>query len=83
MKRYFKHSAESEQGEEGTAYLEVTGDTPTRQVEVYDDRWRCGDQEHPEFLADQPLAELGLDPGDEIAQEEFERVWEEAQARCR
>ena len=82
MKRYYKHEAESDLGE-GTAYMEITDDWPSRQVEVYGDQWRWGDSDHNEHLADQPFEVLEL--GDEhlISEREFEAVWQEAQRRWR
>jgi hypothetical protein len=61
MKKFFKHHAESDLGE-GLAYMEFTEDQPTRQVEVYGQRWRWGDAEHNRWLADQPLGVLELLP---------------------
>jgi hypothetical protein len=81
VKRFFRHDAESDLGV-GTAYLEVTEEWPTRQVEVYGDNWRWGDVTHNQWLADQPFEELGLSDRDSISQEEFERVWLEAMRRC-
>jgi hypothetical protein len=80
MKRYFKHDAESDAGE-GIAYLELTDNWPSRQVEIYGEVVRCGDEAHPEHLADQPFDELGLSDEHEISAEEFERVWAVAIAR--
>jgi hypothetical protein len=80
VKRYFKHEAESELGV-GMAYLEITDDWPSRQIEVYGEMWRWGDDAHPERLADQPFAVLDLDERHEISAEEFERTWSEALKR--
>jgi hypothetical protein len=82
MKRYFKHDAESELGE-GTAYLEITDDWPSRQVEVYGQDWFWGDETRRDFLADQPFGALELGEEHEISAEEFEMVWMEAHMRCR
>lgn len=81
MKRYFRHEAESDLGD-GVAYLEITDEWPTRQVEVYGDAWRWADENHADGLADQPLSQLGLKPQHEIEAGEFERVWQEAHRRC-
>lgn len=81
MKKYFKHWAESDLGE-GTAYIEVTDDWPSRQVEVYEDQWRGADEKRNEWLADQPLDELGLEPANEMSAAEFESIWQEALKRC-
>jgi hypothetical protein len=81
MKRHFKREAESELGL-GTAYLEFTDDWPSRQVEVYGERWRWGDEKHPEHLADQPLEVLELLDEHGISAEQFEQVWLEAMKRC-
>lgn len=81
MKRYYKGEAESDLGE-GVAYVEITDDWPTRQVEVYGDTWRWGDEAHPEWLADQPFDILGLGDDHAIPPEEFEHAWREALKRC-
>lgn len=81
MKRFFKHVAESDLGA-GSAFLEVTDGWPTRQVEVYGQTWRTADQQHPEYLADQPLTELGLSDEDEMEEGDFEAIWAEVLARC-
>lgn len=81
MKRYFKHTAESDLGS-GIAYLEFDGELPTRQVEKYGDRWFCSIKRYyPEIgpgLTDRSLSELDLEPQDEISQAEFEVAWNEA-----
>ena len=82
MKRYFKHEAESELGV-GMAYLEITNDWPSRQVEVYGPTWRWADGVHPEYLADKPLEALELGEEHEISSEDFDRVWNEALEQCR
>ena len=82
MKRYYKHEAESDLGE-GTAYMEITDGWPSRQVEVYGDEWRWGDDDHDEHLADQPFDVLELSDEHSISEEEFEQVWREAQKRWR
>jgi hypothetical protein len=74
MKRYYKQDAESELGE-GVAYVEITDDWPTRQIEIYGDTWRWGDEAHPERLADQPLSVISLADEHAIPPEEFEHVW--------
>lgn len=81
MKRYFKHEAESELGA-GTAYMEIADSWPSRQVEVYGEMWRWGDEAHSQYLADQPLDVLGLGDEHSISAEEFEQVWQEALRRC-
>lgn len=81
MKRYFKREAESELGE-GIVWLESTDGWPSRQVEIYGDAWRWGDEAHDEWLADQPLDVLELGAEHEIDPAEFERVWQEALRRC-
>jgi hypothetical protein len=80
MKRYYKHDAESDLGV-GTAYLEITDEWPSRQVEIYGDQWRWGDSEHNEHLADQPFDVLELSDEHVIGHEEFEKVWREAKGR--
>jgi hypothetical protein len=81
MKRYFKREAESDLGS-GTAYMEITDGWPSRQVEIYGDSWRCADEAHNEWLADQPFEVLELGDEHAIPAEEFERVWQEAQRKC-
>lgn len=76
-KLYFKHPAESDLGE-GVAFIEVTDGWPTRQVELYEKAVRWADEAHPEWLADQPLDQLGLDDEHLIGSDEFERAWESA-----
>jgi hypothetical protein len=82
MKRFFMHDAESDAGE-GMAYLEITDDWPTRQVEVYGDVWRWGDMTNPRYLADQSFEVLELGDEHEISEDEFEDKWREAKLRCR
>lgn len=81
MRQYFQRDAESELGA-GTAYIEVNDGWPSRQVEVYGETWRWGDETHPEHLADQPFEVLGLGDEHAISAEEFERTWQEALKRC-
>ncbi|XCN73276.1 MAG: hypothetical protein Q3M24_00505 [Candidatus Electrothrix aestuarii] len=81
MKKYFKRFAESDIGE-GFAYVEVIDSWVSRQVEIYGDQYRWADKNNTEWLADQPLSELGLKPEDEILKEEFESVWMEAKKKC-
>jgi hypothetical protein len=81
MKRYFRHEAESDLGA-GIAYIEITDGWPSRQVEVYGDTWRWGDEAHNERLADQPFEVLELGDQHAITATEFERAWEEALRRC-
>lgn len=81
MKRYFKHDAESDLGA-GMAYLEITNDWPSRQVEVYGEVWKWADEAHPEHLADQPFAVLELGEEHEISSKAFDQVWNEALERC-
>lgn len=81
MKRHFRRAAESELGA-GVAYIEIVDEWPQRQVEIYGDVWRWGDEGHRENLADQPMANLELRDEDIIAPEEFEQVWTEALIRC-
>jgi hypothetical protein len=82
MKRYFKREAESELGI-GTGYIEISDGWPSRQVEVYGEIWRWGDEAHPEHLADQPLDALELGDDHVISSDEFEHAWAEALRRCR
>ncbi|NOK03142.1 MULTISPECIES: hypothetical protein [Myxococcus] len=79
-KRYFKRDAESEYGE-GICYMEITGDWPSRQIEIYGETWLWGDEKHLEHLADQPFEVLDLGEEYEIPSEEFERAWQEAMKR--
>ena len=81
MKRYFKHDAESDLGE-GVAYMEITDGWPSRQVEVYGEKWRWADEAHNELLADQPFEVLELGQEHEIQADEFEQAWQEALKRC-
>ena len=81
MKKYFKRGAESDLGE-GTVYLEVSNGWPSRQVEVYAEEWRGADEQHNEWLAHQPIEELGLESEDEIDASEFEYIWRQALKRC-
>ena len=80
MKRHFKHWSDSDLGE-GVCYVEFTGDWPSRQVEIAGDTWRWGDNEHSEWLADQPFSVCGLDDVYKIPEDEFERIWQEAMRR--
>jgi hypothetical protein len=85
MKTYFKREdAESEFGV-GVAYVEFTGEWPTRQVEIYQagEIWFWGDLDHPENLGDQPFPEHKMKAEHRIEEPEFERVWAEAQRRYR
>jgi hypothetical protein len=81
MKRYFKKEAESDLGI-GIAYVEFDDEWPSRQVEIYGDRWfNSTIVYHPAIgpgLGDQPLSELDLTPADEITQHEFEVIWQES-----
>jgi hypothetical protein len=77
MRSYYKRAAESENGE-GTAYIEFIDNSPTRQIEVYNDLWRWGDRGNPMYLADQDFSVMGLTSMDEISSEEFEAAWEKA-----
>ena len=83
MKRYFARTAESDLGT-GFVYFEFDGETATRQVEMYKDRWFYADNPKQYFdeigpgLVDQPLSELELTADQEITKEEFEEAWEEA-----
>lgn len=81
VKRYFRHEAESDYGP-GIAYLEIDGEWPSRQVEIYGEIWLWGDEAHPKNLADQPFEFLDLHDEHEIPAGEFERVWREANKRC-
>ncbi len=81
MKQYFKHIAESDIGE-GIAYIEVTNNWVSRQVEVYGKQYIWADEKNNERLSDQPLSELGLKHDDEITQDEFEKVWKEIKSKC-
>ncbi|MBK9165628.1 MAG: hypothetical protein IPM21_17300 [Acidobacteria bacterium] len=84
MKRYFKHTAESQYGT-GVVYFEFEGEWATRQIEIYGDRWFTSRHDyHIELgpgLADQPLSEIGLTNSDEISQTEFETFWAESLSR--
>jgi hypothetical protein len=82
VNKYFKREAESELGDTGIAYMEITDRWPSRQVEIYGEVWRWGDRIHTEHLADKPFEDLGLTDEYAISSEEFERVWNEAQLRC-
>lgn len=82
MKHYFKHEADSDLGA-GMAYMEVIDNWPSRQVEVYGETWRWGDEAHKQWLADQPFDVLGLGDEHAIAADEFEQMWQETQRRCR
>jgi hypothetical protein len=81
MSEFYKRAAESDLGQ-GVAYIEVTDGWPTRQVEVYGELWRWGDLGNRRWLADQPIAVLGLSADDAIQREEFELIWAEAKTRC-
>jgi len=74
-KRYFKHCAESDVGAVGTAYLEIADGWPSRQVEVYPTMSCWADEQHPDYLADQPLSVLELGEEHEISAAEFELAW--------
>ncbi|MGB1015332.1 MAG: hypothetical protein ACPG4T_14450 [Nannocystaceae bacterium] len=70
-KHYFKREAESEFGA-GTCYFEIENGWIIRQAEKYVSEWRWGDANHPEWLADQPEAELGIEEAaavDDLAEE--------------
>ncbi|WP_392533490.1 hypothetical protein [Nostoc sp. C117] len=82
MKLYFKHEAESDLGI-GIAYLEFDGDSASRQVEIYGDKWFLSNRVyHLETggmsLCDQPLSEADLGIQHKISQSEFELIWSEA-----
>jgi len=81
MRRYFARDAESDLGH-GVVYMEFDGETATRQVERYGERWFDSRTEyHPEIgpgLVDQPLSALGLGPADEITEEQFEEAWRQS-----
>lgn len=81
MKRYFKHEADSDLGV-GTAYMEISDGWPSRQVEVYGQSWRWGDELHLDHLADQPFHVLELGDEHEISSDEFEQVWRKALEQC-
>jgi hypothetical protein len=81
MKRYFKLRWESPLGP-GVIYHEFDGDTPTRQVELYGDRWFSSRHDYHAGLGpglvDKDLSELALGPEHAITGDEFERVWQES-----
>ncbi len=81
MIQFYRRAAESDLGD-GIAYLEITDGWPTRQVEVYGDKWRWGDTGDSRWLADQPIDVLGLSSEHVIPSDEFELVWAEARRRC-
>jgi len=62
--------------------MEITDGWPSRQVDVYAESWRWADEDHNEWLADQPLDVLELGDEHMIHAEEFEKVWQEALKRC-
>ncbi len=78
MRAFYKRDGESEAGEEGIVYLEVTDGWPTRQVEIYGEKWRWGDESHNQYLADQAAEYLDLSDEFAISQHEFELAWTEA-----
>ncbi|GCE15241.1 hypothetical protein [Tengunoibacter tsumagoiensis] len=81
MKIYFKHDADLGLMV-GTAYFEFEDEWPTRQVEVYGEKWLCSNKEyHPGVgpgLADQPLSFFEFKKEHEINKTEFELIWAEA-----
>ena len=81
MTQHYRRAAESDLGA-GVVYIEAVDGWPVRQVEIYGETWRWADDEHPEWLADQPLDVLDLGVGDAISKREFEDVWKEAMQRC-
>lgn len=82
MNMYFKREGESELGDVGIAYMEITDGFPSRQVEFYGDNWRWGDRNNSEHLADKPFEDLGLTDEYAITKEGFEQAWQEALRRC-
>lgn len=80
--KYFKHWAESYDGEEGTVYFEVDDEVVTRQVEIYPNQtlWMSQqDAKDPKFeIADQPFGYLDLGEDNEISRKAFEEMWERA-----
>lgn len=78
--QYYKRQAESEFGS-GVCYFELEAGWIARQVEHYGEIWRWGDDEHPEWLADHPQSELGLEEATTISSAEFEMAWEQARTR--
>jgi hypothetical protein len=77
-KRYFKlDPADLEEGE-GIEYLEFEGDFCTRQIENYNEQWRCYQQKRGALdtaMCDQPLHALDFPPEFEITSSEFEDAW--------
>lgn len=87
MRRYTRHASESALGE-GTQWTEFGDDGwAIRQVETYAGRWFSSAIEHdPEIggtLCDQPLSSLDLSESVDVTQDEFERVWAQAQRSLR
>jgi hypothetical protein len=82
MAKHYKRDAESEFGV-GVCYFEIENGWIVRQAENYGEQWRWGDEKHPEWLADQPESELGLDQATTIDASEFEAAWQEARKAWR
>lgn len=80
--RYYKHWAESFEGEEGTVYFEIDGEIVNRQIEIYPSQtlWMTRDSQKVLDLdiADQPFCVLDLSENDRVLAEEFEKMWEKA-----
>jgi len=79
MAKFYKREAESDLGI-GMCWFEVEDGRVVRQVEAYGGVWRWGDDDHPQWLSDQPESALALDDGEVLAigAEEFEGVWAKA-----
>lgn len=79
MAKHYKREAESDLGI-GMCWFEIEDGWIVRQVEAYGEVWRWGDDDHPQWLSDQPESELGLDDTDVlvIGAVEFEAAWGKA-----
>jgi hypothetical protein len=86
VKRYFKGAWPWDRSITAHTYCEFDGEWATRQVDIVGERWYSSARakDHPGLggsLCDQPLSELDLTAAQEIAAEEFERIWQEALER--
>lgn len=82
MATHYKRDAESEFGA-GVCYVEIEDGRIVRQAENYGERWRWGNDKHPEWLADQPESELGIEEAKPIDASELEAAWQEARKAWR
>ena len=77
--RYYRRVETSELGT-GMCWFEFEREWAARQVEVYGDVWRWGDEANRRWLSEEPELELEVSGAVVIGAEEFEQAWEKARA---